>query len=184
MDKKEALADLNRKVEKASEVHMTSKAEIVTYYQDTYGMKSWKQKLIHDLLPFTKQTGKNPAHNLAKRFDPQRLANPELRNKKEYEALGKTLPSIGTRLPKGGYKVTFSGKVKVSEGRKKSNGKMRGDGWAKANFTETISGKQASDLFINRDFDPVFDKYWSRIGHDQHPVTDFVAYEVRVEPID
>lgn len=92
----------------------STKAEAVAYYQriaPATGKNGWKQRLIHALLPFTRQTGKNPAKNLAKRFDPQRLHNPEPRNAAEYRALG---ASIGVKPPKYGYHITFDGWINFS----------------------------------------------------------------------
>lgn len=91
-----------------------TKAEMVLYYQKLYpgtGAAGWKQHLIKDLLPFTPQTGKNPAKNLAKRFDPQRLGNPEPRNAAQYKALG---AKIGRKPPKYGYHLEFSGWLRFS----------------------------------------------------------------------
>ncbi len=72
-----------------------TKADVVDYYQQTYTGRrqaGWKQSLIRDLLPYTPQTGANPAKNLARRFDPSRLNNPEPRNAEQYQELGATLP--------------------------------------------------------------------------------------------
>lgn len=94
--------------------HMTTKAQIVDYFQATYtgrGKEGWKQRLIDRLLPFTPQTGKNPRKNLEKRFDPARINNKEPRNKTQYEALGKTLPRLP---PERGYHV--KGTVCISVG--------------------------------------------------------------------
>lgn len=103
-------------LEQVYEVSMPreSKADIVDYYQREYpgqGAKGWKQTLIRDLLERNydvtvgtvgKEEYRRQAKNMAKRFDPQRLNNPELRNAKEYETLGATLPPMP---PEGGYHI-------------------------------------------------------------------------------
>src|ERR1022692_3130988 len=104
----------------AEPIYMTTKEEIVEYYQDKYpgtGKNGWKQHIIHDLLPFTPRTGKDPAKNLSKRFDPQRLDNPEPRNKGQYEAIGMTLPPKEMRPPSA-FKVKVKGKMNPSPKRK------------------------------------------------------------------
>ena len=103
-----------RDVKNASIQPPATKAEVVAYYQAKYagrGAAGWKQHLIHDLLPFTPQTGKNPAKNLAKRFDPQRLHNPEPRNAYQYRTLGAT---IGVKPPENGYHIHYDGWILFS----------------------------------------------------------------------
>lgn len=110
-------ADAVEQVKAAGIQPPSTKAEAVAYYQRTapgtgkHGTLLWKQRLIHDLLPFTTQTGKDPAKNLAKRFDPQRLHNPEPRNASQYKALGAL---IGVKPPKYGYHISFDGWINFS----------------------------------------------------------------------
>ncbi len=187
-------SQLNGKVASANEpVYMNTKADIIDYYRDHYpatGKGSWKQEIIKNLLPFTPQTGKDPAKNLAKRFDPQRRDNLEPKNAGQYAALGKTLPPIGVKPPKKGFKVTFNGRVKVSEGRRKTKGKgkkgmkgeMRGDGWTNASFSVKITGADALDFAENPNFDIVFAQYFNNF--ETNPVTDFSISSISVEPIE
>lgn len=90
--------------------YRSTKAEAIDYFQQTYtgrGAKGWKQNIIQRL---SQTTGIKPK-SLEKRFDPSRINNPELRNKAQYEALGKTLPRLP---PERGYHV--KGKVCISIG--------------------------------------------------------------------
>lgn len=70
--------------------YLSTKAEIIDYYQDRYGAKGWKQRIIHDMASFTGMKEKS----LEKRFDAQRRDNPEKRNAGQYLAFGHTLPPI------------------------------------------------------------------------------------------
>jgi hypothetical protein len=111
-----------------------TKADVVEYYQSKYtgrGQAGWKQSLIRDLLPYTPQTGKNPAKNLARRFDPSRLNNPEPRNVEQYQELGATLPP---KAPEGGYHIHGTYQVKYS------------DDCEERTFDEKITGDNAKEL--------------------------------------
>lgn len=115
-----------------------TKADIVEYYQSKYtgrGAKGWKQHLIHDLLPYTPQTGANPAKNLARRFDPSRLNNPEPRNAEQYQALGATLP------PKAPYGLHIHGTIRVKYS----------DDCEDREIDEKIYGDEAKALFAEAD---------------------------------
>lgn len=84
-----------------------TKAEAVAYFQDRFtgrGADGWKQNLVRMLASIT---GMKPK-NLEKRFDPQRLHNPEPRNSAQYKTLGAI---IGYKPPKYGYHVHFEGWV-------------------------------------------------------------------------
>lgn len=129
--------------------HLSTKAELVSYYQAEYtgkGKAGWKQHIVHDLLPFTPQTGKNPAKNLEKRFDPQRLGNVEKRNAAQYEALGK---QIGPLPPRGGYLVSFRGTLRISG---KCTDKER-------EFSLLVTGNDARLLASTQDFGIVLALY-------------------------
>lgn len=92
--------------------HMTTKAEIIDYYQREYpsrGKGSWKQMLVNTLSAMTGQKPKT----LEKRFDVQRRNNPEPKNAQQYKDLGAMLPP---QLPKGEYHVTGIVWVKFSDG--------------------------------------------------------------------
>lgn len=88
-----------------------TKAEIVEYYTKKYGWPGGgKQHLINDLLdrvfdvtPGTvgREEYKRQYKNISKRFDPQRLNNPETRNAAQYKALGETLPPV----PDGSFHI-------------------------------------------------------------------------------
>lgn len=97
-------------VREASKKPPTSKTEAVAYFQREFaarGKGSWKQQLVHQLADIT---GMKPK-NLEKRFDPQRLHNPEPRNAGQYKELG---IRIGWKPPKHGYHVHFDGWVLFS----------------------------------------------------------------------
>lgn len=100
----------------ASKPGFTNKYDAVQYYQRQFpskGKGGWKQSLIQDILPFTPRTGKDPAKNLAKRFDPQRLNTAEPRNDKQYQELAKSLGIL--KAPPGGYHVHYDGGIQFSE---------------------------------------------------------------------
>jgi hypothetical protein len=103
--------DVIQQVREASRPGFDNKADAVAYYQREYphkGKGGWKQRLIHGLLPFTPRTGKDPAKNLAKRFE-KRLSTAEPKNRKQYQNLAL---SLGLRKPpKKGYHVHFDGKI-------------------------------------------------------------------------
>ena len=102
------------------------KAGAVEYYQDKFGDAKkgkallWKKNLIDDLLAVNdirpdvdKAEFKRQYKNLSKRFDPQRLSNPEKRNAKQYEDLARELKLI--QAPEGGYHVTYKGGILFSK---------------------------------------------------------------------
>lgn len=160
-------------------VYMTSRSAVLDYYQDTYGT-SWKSHAAAAISGTTDK--KSRAYKSASRQFQMNTKTGQERYKGEkvtsatrakYEAIGKTLPPIGKRPPKK-IKVTFVGRVKVSEGRKKKNGQQRGDGWANAKFSVTLQG---SDVLAPT-FDAVFSDYFVR---DSNPVTDFDVTAIHIE---
>lgn len=97
---------------KAPAKYRSTKAEIIQYYQQEYpsrGKGSWKQQLTKTMAEMFGLKEKS----LEKRFDTQRRNNPEPRNAKQYEELGKTLPPIYD-WPPGGIDVNFKGRILIS----------------------------------------------------------------------
>src|SRR6266702_3097193 len=104
------MSDIYSQVLDESEPRET-KADIVEYYQSTYpgfGRGGWKQRLVNDMAAIT---GMKPK-NLEKRFDPQRLNNPEDRNADQYAELGEQLPP---KPPENGFHVEGTIWVQYSE---------------------------------------------------------------------
>lgn len=136
-----------------------SKAELVSYYQKQYpgtGRGGWKQHIIQDTLAakgITKSGVGDKEYarlskNMSKRFDPSRLNNPEPRNKKDYEALGKRTEPI-SRSPKGNS-ITITVKGQQGNGR---------GGTRDRTVTGTISGPDAYS-FVNN---PNWSDFWDLI---------------------
>lgn len=90
----------------------TTKAEVIEAYQHQYtgrGAKGWKQHMVNAL---SQLTGMKPK-NLEKRLDPQRRSNPEPRNAKQYEELGRRFKP---QAPEGGYHIFGFVYIKFSDG--------------------------------------------------------------------
>ncbi len=105
------MADFYAQIRAAGTPRQT-KAEIVDYFRTEYtgrGQKGWKQQLVNAL---SLVTGMKPK-NLEKRFDPQRLNNPEKRNAAQYQELGAMLP---TKPPENGYHIEGKVWIKFSDG--------------------------------------------------------------------
>ena len=88
-----------------------SKAEIVEYYQQEHP-RNWQASLVHDLHPFTNVKNE---HNLARRFNPDRINNPGRKSEQsEYREFGLTLPP---KLPEGaGFHIEGTVWMKFSDG--------------------------------------------------------------------
>lgn len=123
-----------------------SKADVVAAYQDGKGnwIKGGKQALIRDLLERNydvtvgtvgKEEYKRQAKNMARRFDPSRINNPEKKNAEEYEKLGET---IAPMAPEGGYHIF--GTIYV----------MYSDDCEEREIDETIEGEAAERLVAMR----------------------------------
>jgi hypothetical protein len=119
------LEDAREQVIAVSLPGFSGKQDAVRWYKkeygdapDKYGGLAWRQHLIQDLLPFTPQTGKNPAKNLGRRFDPSRVNTPELKNAKQYQALSKSIPVL--KPPENGYHVHYDGGILFSECEERS----------------------------------------------------------------
>lgn len=124
MDRQEML---QREIERISKpVYMSSKEEIVRYYQKEYpgtGKSGWKQTLIRDTLAAKGVTKAGvgdkeyarQSKNMARRFDPSRLNTPEKKTSKEYQALGKTLPPIARKPTRTSITVQVEGQQKMGK---------------------------------------------------------------------
>lgn len=90
----------------------STKIELIAHYQKHYaplGKKgSWKQRITGDLARITGLKQKN----LEKRFDTQRINNPEMgKTARQYKMLG---DMIGPQSPEHGYHVEFDGWLNFS----------------------------------------------------------------------
>lgn len=82
--------------------HPQTKEEVVSAYQEEYrgrGSEGWRQHLISDLFGIiygekglSPEDTKKKRKNIARRFDPSRLNNAELKNSNQYKKLGEDLP--------------------------------------------------------------------------------------------
>jgi hypothetical protein len=138
---------------------MTSKSDIVNYYQATYkgkGTGGWRDMLQRDL---SSTTG-TKYNSIRRQFDPSRLGNAPVKgskNEQGFRALGKQLPPVKEPKNTSGKKarITFSGMVCIPSGKKK--GKVQEDCRQKT-FTQTLSPGQASAM-KRGNFNPIFDAY-------------------------
>jgi coenzyme F420-reducing hydrogenase alpha subunit len=130
---------------------MTTKAEIVAYYQQEYG-KRWRIELERG--PLSEISGLKPK-NLARRFDPSRLNNvPRTRREKEqYEKLGKLLPpKKEKRPPKNGFRVRVKGRLNPSPKRKGEKARER-------EFSAEFEGMNAYDFGLDPSLEAFFEEY-------------------------
>lgn len=172
---------LESQVERASvPVYLSTKSDIVDYAKDNFGA-NWATRLAE--LTSGSTDHKSRAYKSARRNFEGGRENTQPRSSKDkakWVGIGKQLPPIGKKPPKNGYKVTFNGKVKVSSGRRNNRGQLRRDGgWAKANFSVTISGNDAYDMMQSPSFEPVFSEYFTNF--DSNPVTEFQMDALHVE---
>lgn len=158
-----------------------SKADIIEHYKDTYG-RNWTSK-IAAAVSGTSDTKSKEYKAAIRQFQAGRdeKAPRQKGILDKFKNLGKSLPPIGKRPPKNGFKVTFQGKVKISEGRKDKKGRQRGDGWARANFSIDITGNNAIQFAHNPTYGQVFTDYFTNF--QDMPVTDFQVYSIVVQPL-
>lgn len=152
-------------------VYMTTKGQIWDYLLDKHNGD--RKAAASEAASVLSGESSGKAYRYARRnFEGGREnSNPKGKGAAKWEEMGKKFPPIDRKPPKGGVKVHVQGHVKVSGGRKDKKGKMRGNGWAKANFTVTLSGTDA----YNPTFDAIFSDYFTNF--EENPVTDF---DVRV----
>ena len=151
--------------------YLTTKQQIVEWYRETYGQK-WESQAAKDLSG--QESGKE-YKNARRNFEGGRAeTNPKSpKDRAKWAALGRKLPPVGL-VPPPAIKITFRGSVKVSGGRKDKKGKLRGSGYAKANFTRTLTGTDV----LSPTFEALFAEYW---GTEESPVTDFDVVGLHVE---
>jgi hypothetical protein len=135
-------------------VHMKSKADIVSYYKETYtgrGAAGWKQHIIKDV---SAQTGVKPS-SIERRFDPSRIDRmSSSESQKQYTKLGETLPMKKQEKNVKGKRarVNFQGEVCVPSGKK---GRMD---CRQREFSVMLSPAQANNM-RQGNYGVVFDAY-------------------------
>lgn len=153
------LDDLKGVVDRVTDtVYMTSRADIVDYYQDKYGA-NWKDHIIGDLV---QQTGKSKntvsrEFQYDKRLGMERYKNTRISKSTaaKYEKLGKNLPPVKKSVPPGGFSITIKGKVDPSP-----KSKRRGGGIPREReFTVDFKGSDAIDFANNPSLEQFFELY-------------------------
>ena len=142
-------AQLRRQFERLSTPRfLTSKAEVVDYYQEHHGRAgtkdSWKKAIVSDLAAIT---GDKPK-TLEKRFE-KRINAPEKRNAADYRQLGEQIGPLGRKPPKGGYEVYFVLDIKISN----KCGNIR-------EHSEILTGSAAYDFANGAGFDKLMRIYF------------------------
>jgi hypothetical protein len=176
MDDMELAARVGEQLE---DQYMTTKAEVVEYYREQHGV-NWTSYAAADLAGTTDR--KSLAYKSAIRQFQGGRADREAKTadvKAKFAELGKQLPPTGKKPPTS-VKVTFSGRVKVSEGRRKGqkgdkNRPLRGDGWSRFSTTQTLTGADALDP----SFFALFSEYFTNF--DENPVTDYEISGMDIE---
>ncbi len=163
---------LQNAIDKASvPQYLSTKGEIVSYYQDKYpgrGAAGWKQHLVQDLAAIT---GLKPK-NLERRFDPSRLNKPAGKAAKDYAQLGQQIGPIGKKPPGKGYQIYWVLGLHIS----KSRNEVRSQ-------TQTVFGPDAY-AFANgqASFKPLLDQYFN--GANNNPVQNVThVYELKITPL-
>jgi len=164
---------------KLDNVYMSTKGEYVEYFRDRYG-QNWTPYAA----AFFAGTGdkKSLAYKSSiRQFQGGRADRPATTSdvKARFAQLGKQLPPVGKRPP-AKIKITASGRLKVSEGRRKGqkgdrNRPMRGDGWSRFSTSQVLTGSDA----IAPTFDAFFTDYFTNF--DENPVTDFEITGLDIE---
>lgn len=134
---------------------MTSKADIVEYYKDTYGQK-WTRAIAESLHGSVKnRNGEDVSiKNIQRRFQGDRLEKEmSKRDKGLYEQVGKELPPVGKKLENNTITVTVVG---TQGGRTRS-------------WTATFTGADAYDFADNPDYRTIF----NRLGYPPHVIDMF-----------
>lgn len=152
---------LQREVESASTAnYRNTKAQIVDYYQKTYGEKRWIRELALKETGLTsvpkRGTPEFKTYNTARRpYEGNRLTHePQTRKAQasqaqHYQQLGKQLPPID-RTPKSEtLNITVTGKQDNGYG-----------GMRERTIEVTLTGKQAYDFVNNPSFDDIYDEYF------------------------
>ncbi len=127
-----------------------SKADVVAAYQH-HGqwIPGGKQALIRDLLERNydvsvgtvgKEEYKRQAKNMARRFDPSRINNPERKNTKEYQTIGATL---APKAPTNGYHIFGTIYVKYSDEECEPR---EMDEYIKGEAAQNLIGMSAKDM--------------------------------------
>jgi hypothetical protein len=121
-------------------VFMSSKHELMNYYQDQYG-KNWKSHIASDLSGSPDK--KSRAYQSAIRnFQGDRLAK-EGRDKARWQALGEKLPPVSRMLAGNSITVTVSG---TQQGRNRT-------------IRATLSGSQAYSFVNDPNYNEIYEAY-------------------------
>lgn len=142
--------------------YMTTKSEIVEYYQQEYG-SGWQRHLVRDITPFA---AKSKEASLRKRFQPARVNREERKNAEQYRQLGRTLPPIEVpRKPTGrGVRVEFRGAIWFSA---KSYQK---------HIVEELSENEYQEMIESQSLDILIDAY----GIDPDSIDEITINELQI----
>lgn len=161
---------LERAVQSASvPVFMSSKADIIEHYKDTYGAKNWTSEIAKALSGTTDKKSKEYKAAI-RQFQGGREHKESRKSADKFRDLGRTLPPIGKRKPRKGYRFHVSGYVLISET------------WVKVNFSRDITGAAAAKLSVDPSFDEIWQAYFDNF--EQHPVEDFDIASITAEALD
>jgi len=154
---------------KTTPVFMSSKADVIDYYRDTYkGQRTdkkgnvtyeWKTKLVNDLIGVAKnKKGEDLSRaNISRRFQAGREStNATAKGKGEYETIGKKLPPTGRTLK--GDEITIN--IRGTQTDKRQHTRPR-------DISITLSGNAAKAFVMN----PTFDALWDAFGVDLEDIT-------------
>lgn len=162
--------------------YMTTKGEIWEYLIDKNGGNT-KAAASEGGRILSGETSGKAYRNARRNFEARNGKMSSLNaSTAKWKELGQKLPPTRMKPPKK-VKITFKGRVKVSEGRKgkgkgkdaKYNGKQRGDGWVKAGFSREFTG---TDI-LGPSFDALFSEYFTNF--QSNPVTDYDVSSLSVE---
>lgn len=136
--------------EKTVPVFMTSKSEIVEYYQDTYG-RNWRVKYTDDVIALRGLPNDRKTRNTISRQVQGERAWKAPRTaaiRKQWEQLGRVLPPIGRKLE--GESITI--RVLGWQGNGRGGQRHR-------DISVTLTGNRAKQFVLNPTFYDLWDAY-------------------------
>lgn len=144
-------------------IFMTSYADIKDYYQDKHGAKGWIGAMAQAVSGAETRSRKDKPYMAARRAV-ERFESGQNKSMKKYgtaskmEAIGKTLPPIGQKLP--GNTITITIKGKQSDGSK---------GGREREFTATFNGPDAYIFAHN----PTYKQFFKKLGFADGVIAGF-----------